>query len=102
MAALAVLAVVIIAVGHVLGTWAGIAAGLLAGAGAYWLDVKCRPLVPCRVCKGRGSHGSLLFAKPFGLCWCCRGSKSHPRFAARLLTPKAHADMKAGRHGRYY
>jgi len=76
------------------------------GAGAYyWFDVWRRPHVSCRVCKGSGVMGSRLgggetFRRPFGKCWCCKGSKSHARFAARILTPGQHRAIRAGESGR--
>ena len=76
-----------------------------AAAGYYWFDVWRRPHVPCRVCKGSGAMFSRLgsgdtFRRPFGKCWCCKGSKSHARFAARILTPGQHRAIRSGNPGR--
>jgi hypothetical protein len=72
---------------------------------AYWRwDVWRRPHVPCRICKGSGGSFSRLgggvLRKPFGKCWCCKGAKSHPRLAARILTPGQYKAIRDGKSGR--
>lgn len=80
------------------------AAIVVAAGGWYWFDVWRRPHVPCRVCKGSGAMfsrlGGGMARKPFGKCWCCKGAKSHARFAARILTPGQHRAIRSGQSGR--
>jgi hypothetical protein len=69
---------------------AGIVLGALA-AGGYWVhDVKRRPRVACRVCKGSGDSRSRIggfgpFRRPAGDCGHCGGKKGFPRPALRLV-----------------
>jgi hypothetical protein len=77
-----------------------------AAGGYYWFDVWRRPSVPCRPCNGSGANFSRLgggvFRRPFGRCWCCKGRKSHTRFAARILTPGQYRAIQAKKTGRNF
>lgn len=97
--------IVVLVLAHAAGTFAWILATLAAG-GYYRFDIWRRPKVPCWPCRGTGANRSRLgggeFRTPFGKCWCCKGDKSHSRFAARILAPRQHREIRAGKHGRNY
>jgi hypothetical protein len=90
---------------HGLG-WFAVAIGAAVAGVYYRFDIWRRPYVPCRTCRGTGANYSRLgrseSQRPFGNCWCCKGSKAHPRFASRILAPAQYQAVRSGRSGRNY
>ena len=61
----------------------GVAAGVLAGLIAAWIEAQLWPIAPCLWCRGR-RRTSYSWCTPtaFRKCWWCRGSGERRRLLA--------------------
>ena len=72
----------------------------LAVAAGYLVSLRVHPYRKCRHCGGNGRHESKSGVL-YGNCWWCR-DKRLIRAGVRVFLPKTHAEIRAGRHGRFY
>lgn len=57
---------------------------LIVGLLIWWrIDVRTRPWLPCRTCRGRARHASVFRARAWGECPGCGGTGRRPRSIIR-------------------
>ena len=68
--------------------------------GGWLVSLRVHPYRKCRHCGTSGRHENRR-GTVFGNCWYCR-DRTLTRRPLKVLMPRLHADITAGRHGRFH